>query len=112
MMNTTKTASSIAFDDDEDSTASQEDDLEDWIDHTKRSAKEADAKMLTCNITNWYETQKKLKWRQAVRIATQSPDRWTRNSAEWNPGLTISTKTQGEHGEDDLNEFVKDEEMI
>ena len=42
------------------------------------------------NITNWVETQKKLKWRQALRIATQSPDRWTRKAAEWNLGLINS----------------------
>ena len=71
--------------------------------------------MLT-HITNWVETQKKLKWRQALRIATQSPDRWTRNAVEWNPGLNISRRSQSKAGrpakrcEDDLNEFVKDEE--
>ena len=49
-------------------------------------------------------------------VATQSPVRWTRKAAEWNPGSTRSTKTQRRAGrpakrwEDDLNEFVKDEE--
>ena len=72
--------------------------------------------MLTYNITNWVETQKNLKWRQALRIATQNPDRWTRKAAEWNPVLTIPTKTRRRAGrpakrwEDDLNGFVKDEE--
>ena len=72
--------------------------------------------MLIYNITNWFETHKKLKWRKALRIATQSPDRWTRKAAVWNPGLVISTKTQrraerpASRWEDDLNEFVKDEE--
>ena len=54
------------------STASQEDDFQDWIDYIKGSTKETDGKMLTYNIINWIETQKKLKWRQALRIATQS----------------------------------------
>ena len=85
--------SSISFeDDDEGSTGSQEDDLEDWMEHGKRSTEEADEQMLTYNITCWVETQKKLKWRQALRIATPNPDRWTRKAAEWNPGLIISTK--------------------
>ena len=57
--------SSISFDDDEGSTASQEDNLEDWNEQGKRSTKEADEKMLTHNITNWVETQRKLKRRQA-----------------------------------------------
>ena len=44
--------SSISFDDDEDSTASQGDDLEDWTEYTQRSANETDEKMLTyCTIT-------------------------------------------------------------
>ena len=50
--------------------------------------------MLTYNITNWVETWKKLKWREALRLATQSPDRWTRRAAEWNPGPVMSRITQ------------------
>ena len=80
------------------------------------STNAVDEKMLTNNITNWVEKQKKLKWRQAVRIVTQSPDRWTRKVAEWNRVLIISTKTQRRAGipvrrwEDDWNDFVQDEE--
>ena len=77
---------------DEDSTASQEDNLEDWIQHGNRITEEADEQMLTYNNTNWVETQRKLKCREALRIATPNPDRWTRKAAEWNPGLIISTK--------------------
>ena len=72
--------------------------------------------MLTCNITNWVETQKKLKSCHVLRIATQNQERWTRKAARWNPGLVISTKTQRRSGrpakrwEDDLNEFVEDGE--
>ena len=50
--------------------------------------------MLTYNVTNWIETQKKLKWRQALRIATQSKERRTRKAAEWNPGLSIPTNDE------------------
>ena len=88
------------------------------LDAQKESAGEARGGMLTYDITNWVETQKKLKWRQALRIATQRPDRWTRKAAEWNPGLIISTKTQMKAGrranrwEDDLNEFEKDDETV
>ena len=64
-------------------------------------------KMLTYNITTRVEPQKELKWRRALRIATQSPDRWTWKTVEWNLGLIISTKTQRRAGrakrwEDDL----------
>ena len=58
-------------------------------------------------ITSWVETQKKLKRRQALQLATQSQERWTTKGAEWNPGLIISPAKKLE---DDLNdEFVKDE---
>ena len=66
--------SSISFDDDEDSTTSHEDNLEDWFEYVKRCTKEADETMPTYSITNWVETQKNLKWRQALRIATQSQE--------------------------------------
>ena len=68
------------------------------MEHMKRSAREADEKMLTYNITDWVETQKKLKWRQALRIATQSLERRTRRAAERNPGLIVSTRTQKKPG--------------
>ena len=73
----------------------------------KRSTKEADEKMLTYNILNSVETQKKLKWRQALRIATQNLD----------PLSEIQeTRSQRQAGrpakrwEEVLNYFVKDEE--
>ena len=98
--------SSISF---EESTTS----LEDCIEHVKRSTREADEKMLTYGITNWTETQKKLKWRHALRIATQSKERWTRKASEWNPRLNKSTNTPRRAGRpakrQDLNDFVKNE---
>ena len=35
-----------------------------WM-KTLLNTEEADENMLTYNVTNWIETQKKLKWRQA-----------------------------------------------
>ena len=100
--------SSISFEDDTESTSSQEEESEDWIERIKRSAREEYEKM--------GETQKKLQWRQALWIATQNPDRWTRRPAEWSPGLVTWTRSQRKAGrpakrwKDGLNEFVKDEE--
>ena len=53
------------------------------------------------------ETQKKLQWRQAPRIATLSQERWTGQAGEWNPGLNKSKKTKkagrpAKRWEDDL----------
>ena len=70
-MNTNKTALLLFDDDDEDCTASQEGDLEDWVEYTKRSTKEADEKMLTYNITNWVDTQK-------IEMAPSSPNCYTK----------------------------------
>ena len=77
---------SISFENDTESTSSQEEELEEWIEYMKRSAREA------------YDIQNHRLGRPA----------------EWNPGLVISTRTQRKTGrqakrwEDDLNEFVKD----
>ena len=62
--------SSISFENDTESTSSQEHELEDWIE-----SRDADEKILTYNITNCVETQKKMTSRQALRIATQSQER-------------------------------------
>ena len=86
--------SSISFEDDADSISSQEDELEDWNEYINRSAREADERMHTNKNTNWVETQKKLKWRQALWLANQRPDRGTRKAAEVNPGLIISKKSR------------------
>ena len=60
-------------------------------------------------LMNYLEAE---KWRQALRIATQSPKRWSRRAAEWNPELIRSTRTQRKAGrpakiwDDDLMEFA------
>ena len=89
--------SSISFNDDEDSTASQEDDLEDWTEDIKRSTKEADEKMLAYNVTNLVTTQTELKWRQALRIACHSPDRWARK------GFSYRQRLKGEQGDQPID---------
>ena len=67
--------SSISFDDDDDeSTASQEDNLGDWIEHGKRITEEADEQMLTYNITSWVETQRKLKRRDSMESRKTSQE--------------------------------------
>ena len=43
--------SSISFENDTESTTSQEVELEDWIEYKQRSAREAGEKMLTYNTT-------------------------------------------------------------
>ena len=57
--------SSIGFENDTESISNQEDESGDWIEYIKRSAREADEKMLTHSITNWItnwvETEKKMK---------------------------------------------------
>ena len=65
----------ISFEIDTESTSSQEEELVNWIEYIKRSAREADDELLTNSTTNW-------KWRQALRDATQSQEKCTRRAAE------------------------------
>ena len=52
---------------------------------------------------------------QEIELAPSCPERWTRKAAERNAGLIISTKRRAgrpaKRWEDDVNEFVKDEEI-
>ena len=82
----------------------------------KRRTKEADEKMQTCNITNWIETRRKLKWRQAMRIATQHEENETEELPRGTQDLSFQQEPKRKAGrpakrwEDDLNEFVIVEE--
>ena len=57
-----------------------------------------------------------MKWRMALRIATLSEERWSKNITEWNLGLDRNIKTSRSVGrprkrwEDDISEFLKPEE--
>ena len=61
------------------------------------------------------DSQKKMKWKLALRIATSPSDRWLRKIAEWNPELSSRYRTNRAIGrprkrwEDDTNEFLKQE---
>ena len=90
---------SILFDDDEDSTASQEDDLEDWIEHKKEARQKL---MKNADIQHH-----KLGLTRSTSPADRhpkNPDRWTRKAAEWNPRMIISTKTKEEQEDQSRDE--------
>ena len=61
------------------------------------------------------DSQKKLKWKLALRIATSPSDRWLRKAADWNPELSTRYRINRAIGrprkrwEDDINEFFKQE---
>ena len=83
----------------------------------KKITKDVEDKMRAANIPCWIETQRKMGWRLAVRIASQSETRWMKKAATWNPGLNIGAKACIRVGrpktcEDDINEFLKPEEMV
>ena len=48
--------------------------------------------MRAANIPFWIETQRKMKWRVAMRIAAHPESRWTKKAASWNPGTSIEAK--------------------
>ena len=67
-------------------------------------------------IRCWDVTQRKMKWRLAMRIATSLNERWLIKAAEWNPELSSIYRTNRSIGrprkrwEDDINEFRKQKE--
>ena len=44
-------------------------------------------------IRCWSMTQRDMKWRLAMRIATSSNERWLIKAAEWNPELSSKYRT-------------------
>ena len=60
---------SVESDNDEEIDAAEIEE-EDWVDYIKRSTNEAMEKMGNEKIRCWNKTQKKMKWRLALRIAT------------------------------------------
>ena len=49
---------------------------EDWVEYIKRSTNEAIEKMENEKISYWKMTQRKMKWRLAMRIETSPNERW------------------------------------
>ena len=86
---------------------------EDWVEYIKRSTNEAMEKMENEKIRCWKMTQRKMKWRLSMRIATSPNERWLIKAAEWNPELSSKYRTNRSIGrprkrwEDDINEFLK-----
>ena len=66
---------------------------EDWVEYIKRSTNEATEKMEYEKIRCWKMTQRKMKWRLAMRIATSPNERWLIKAAEWNPELSSKYRT-------------------
>ena len=71
---------------------------EKWIEYIKRSTKDAEEEMRAATIPCWIETQRKMKWRVAMRIAAHSESRWTQKAAKWNPGPSIEAKANRRAG--------------
>ena len=68
-------------------------DEEDWVEYIKRSTRQAEEKMRTAIILCWIESQRKMKWRFAMRIASHQETRWTnKKAAKWSPDLSIGGK--------------------
>ena len=89
---------------------------EEWVEYIERSTIEVVEKMENEKIRCWKMTQRKMKWRLAMRIATSPSERWLIKAAEWNPELSSKYRTNSYIGrprkrwEDDINEFLKQTE--
>ena len=64
------------------------------VEDIKRSTNEAVEKMENEKIRCWKMTQRKMKWRLAMRIATSPNERWLFKAAEWNPELRSKYRDQ------------------
>ena len=86
---------------------------EDWIENIRRSTNEATEKIENEKIRCWNMTQRKMKWRLAMRIALSPSERWLIKAAEWNPELRSKHRTNRAIGrprkrwEEYINEFFK-----
>ena len=106
---------SLEIDNDEESDAAEIKE-EEWVEYIERSTIEVVEKMESEKIRCWKTTQRKMKWRLAMRIATSQKERWLIKAAEWNPELSSkyrSNRSSGRPGkrwEDDINEFLKQTE--
>ena len=85
---------------------------EDWVEYIERSTNEAMEKMENEKIRCWSMTQRKMKWRLAMRIATPPNERWLFKAAECNPELSSKYRPRSigrprKRWEDDINEFLE-----
>ena len=84
---------------------------EDWVEYMKRSTATPVERLKADKIPCWIETHRRLKWRLAVRIASEPDERWTEKAAEWN-SLSIKHQTYRPVGrpkkrwEDEINELI------
>ena len=103
---------SFEIDNDEEIDAAEIEE-EEWVEYIKKSTIEAIEKMENERTRCWKLTQRKMKWRLAMRIATSQTERWLTKAAEWNPELSSKYWTNRSIGrrrkrwEDDINEFLK-----
>ena len=103
----------MSFENDNDEeTDAAEIEEEEWVEYIKRSTSEAVEKMVNEKIRCWKMTQRKMKWRLAMRIATSPSEKWLIKAAEWNPELGSKYRTNRSIGRprkrwEDINEFLK-----
>ena len=88
---------------------------EEWIEHIRRSTREAEEQMIKAKIPCWIQTHRRIKWRSAMRKESLFDERWSKKISAWNPGLDSNVKTIRPVGrrkkwEDEVNQFVKTEE--
>ena len=73
---------SFEIDNDEEIDAAEIEE-EEWVEYIERSTNEAMEKMENENIRCWKMTQRKMKWRLAMRIGASPNERWWIKAAEW-----------------------------
>ena len=69
-------------------------DIDEEIDRAEIAEEEAMELMKTAKIQYQIKTHRIMKWRLAMRIASQPDERWVVKAAGWNPELSTKYKNQ------------------
>ena len=106
---------SFEIDNDEETDAAEIEE-EEWVEYIRRSIIEAIEKMENKKIRCSKLTQRRMKWRRAMRIATSQKERCLIKAAGMEPRTQLKIQDQQidwqtkKRWEDDINEFLKIED--
>ena len=84
---------SFEIDNDEEIDAAEIEE-EEWVEYIKRSTIEAVEKMVNKKIRCSKLTQRRMKWRLAMRIATSQKERWLIKAAGMEPRTQLKIQDQ------------------
>ena len=90
-------------------------DLETWVDWIRRTTHETEELLKRLDIEDWLTTQRRRKFKWALKVATCNSDRWASRATTWQPNLqrkaaATAARSAGRprtRWDDDLNSFSR-----